>query len=43
MVGIITGAVGLTMGYSYIAYKKEIGPNKNYGERGWKDTYYHGV
>lgn len=25
MVGIIIGAVGLTMGYSYIAYKKEIG------------------
>ncbi|WP_002145175.1 SdpI family protein [Bacillus cereus] len=25
MVGIIIGAVGLTMGYSYVAYKKEIG------------------
>ncbi|MED1411802.1 MULTISPECIES: SdpI family protein [Bacillus] len=25
IVGIIIGAVGLTMGYSYVAYKKEIG------------------
>ncbi|WP_264448365.1 SdpI family protein [Bacillus cereus] len=25
VIGIIIGAVGLTMGYSYVAYKKEIG------------------